>query len=104
MSLTRQFTQSITYAEQDGLTDSGQPEFGSKRTVKGRHDKNTRRIIDPEGNERDVSDKIVTKVLIPMGSEVWVPGDNLSEPAKHRPIAVMAAVSFRGEEIFETWL
>lgn len=104
MSLSRQFTQEVTYAVRDGVTDSGDPQFGPQRTVRARHDRDSRRLIDPQGNERDVRHKVMSSVEIPMDSEVWLPGENTNEPSKHRPITTLTAVSFRGQDIFEMWL
>ena len=108
MSLKRQFTQDITYVSKDTVVsqnDSGDPIYSeTKVTLKGRHDRHVERIIDPEGNERDSRHKIVTEAEIPMDSQVWLPGDDITEDAKFRPLATFAATSFRGESIYETWL
>ena len=104
MGVLRHKNMCVTFVEPGERSDFGDKIFGEKKTALVWHEADSRTLKDPVGNERDVADKLVSDCLIPYGSGIWLEGDNTDEPPPRRALATRAGRTFRGQEVFETWL
>lgn len=103
-ALSRRKNTCVTIAEPSGTTEYGDACFGEQVEVEAWHERKLRTFRDPSGDERTVTDRLVTDCEIPYGSSVWLSGEDVKQAAPHRAVVVMGGDSFRGKRVHETWL
>lgn len=104
MGLNRRKNMCVTYQAPTGLSGSGDRQFLDRVRVLVWHEKGRSVIRSPSGRETVVNDKLLSDSAIPQGSKVWLQGDNVEKEAPFRAQAPQRGETFRGQEVFETWL
>jgi hypothetical protein len=104
MGVNRRKNTCVTFAAPGTVSEFGDLSYGDKVTVDAWHERHRMTIRDPSGDERVVTDRLVTDCEIPYGSAVWMEKDDLKKPAPKRAEVVKFGKTFRGQEVFETWL
>lgn len=96
MNIDAWLNQTVTVQPMTGRTGSGDPQYGDKRTVKARIERNVRLRIGVDNALQDVH-VMVTKEPVTVGSRVWFPDDNsASNTAARRPLGVRTAPNKQG--------
>ncbi len=106
MNIAHRLTQSVVFAPPTGLGANGNPTYGAQQTIAARVEYGTHFRYGRDGEQTICNEKVVTLVQIPVGSRVWIPGDNPADTtAARRPQDIVSATSFDGScTIFETYL
>lgn len=89
-----------------GRGASGDPSYGTPQTLDARVETAVRLVLDAStGNQIHAQFRVATKVLIPLGSRVWLPGDDTaSTDSARRPLSIRNAYTQDGSfTLYETW-
>lgn len=104
MGVNRRKNTTIAFAPPGLRGEFGDKSFGPIVEGGAWHERSRVTVRDPSGQEVLVKDKLVTDFEIPYGSAIWFAGDDQEKAAPHRAQAVLFGTTFRGQEVFETWL
>lgn len=88
-------TQTATYALRTGRT-GGNVGFGAQLTVACRHERESKIVIDADGEEKRANDAIYAETEIPIGSRVWVPGADTTDNKLARSVLAVAVAATPG--------
>ena len=80
-------TDTVTYAAPDGTTtDGGQPNYSAQAEVAARVEAKSTKVSGPDGVERVGSTVVVSEAEIPVGSRLWLPGDDTTKTNEGRRV------------------
>lgn len=110
MNVAHLLVDTVTVAEQNGVSNSGSPTYGSQTTVAVRLEQKRTIQIGTDGNEQ-VSDHVtISTTKIGQNALVWFPAqgsraadDTNDNNAARRPIAVVQATTPAGDALYETY-
>lgn len=75
-----------------GRSVSGDPSYGTTRSVPCHHCRRARVAISPSGVVRTQSDEVVTNSEIFYEDQIWLPGETEAADQPHRPISIDSSV------------
>jgi hypothetical protein len=105
MNLAHLFTQTVVYAPPTGISVAGDPTFGAQVSIKARVEFGTKLVYGGDGTELQSEAQFSSEVEVPMGSRVWLPGDDTDDvTAARRIIAKKKCATFGGYSYAETYL
>lgn len=98
MNLDSWFIDTVTYAAPGGSLDSfGQPVRSAQTTILARVEAGSREMLGQQNQLVQIT-KIFAASVIPVDSQVWLPGDDVSDVSKcHRVLAVENASTKYGD-------
>jgi hypothetical protein len=106
MSYARLLTQTVTFAPPSGVGAAGDTAYGPQQTTRARVEFGTKLLYGADGTQTTCEAVIASAAEIPMGSRVWLPGDNTADTnAAKRAIRVARASDPAGRvTVYETYL
>ena len=87
------FTETISFAEPTGLSNSADRTFGAVATAAARVEHGSFLVRDTDGNMREVTTLVITETAISSGARVWLPGDDTTDGNESKKISKRNQVS-----------
>lgn len=77
--LSHLLTDTVTYAPRSSVSTQGDPTFGSQVAIAARVEYDYKIVPTGNGKQRELTHWIGSEVEIPVGSRVWLPGDDTGD-------------------------